>query len=175
MRRPEWMMAGTLMAALTFAPLTVAGQEPGQAVDRLYDAYRNGSVDAMLSAYSEDATFEDVNQRHRFTGAEELKAMLTAIVGMHIRMELEEGRRVVDGDLVVVEYVYSGQLNGAALGASVGKEGCPDLEYVLSATSWYTVKNGKIVHQKDFIDWATLLDLRQQLLETGTPSTPVGR
>ena len=169
MRRPEWMMAGTLMAALAFAPSTVAGQEPGQAVDRLYDAYRNGSVGGMLSAYAEDATFVDINQRHQFTGAEQLNAMLTAIVGMHIRMDLKEERRVVDVDMVVVEYVYGGQLNGAALGASVGKEGCPDLEYALPATSWYTVKHGKIVHQKDFIDWATFLDLRQRLLETVTP------
>lgn len=175
MRRTEWMMVGTLMAALAFTPLTVAGQGPGQAVDKLFDAYRNGSVEGMLSAYAADATFEDINQRHHFTGTEQLKAMLTAIVGMHLRMELEEERRVVEGDMVVVEYLYGGQLNGAALGASVGKEGCPDLEYALPATSWYTVKNGKIVHQKDFIDWATFLDLRRQLLETGTPATGDGR
>jgi len=168
-------MIGALMAAVTLAPSTEAGEGPGQAVDRLLDAYRAGSVDGMVSAYAKDATFEDVNQRHHFTGTEQLRAMLTGIVGMHLRMGLEETRRVVDGDLVVVEYEYRGQLNGAALGASVGKEGCPDLEYALPATSWYTVKNGKIVHQKDFIDWATFLDLRQQLLETGTPATGDGR
>ena len=167
MRRTGWMMVGTLVAAVALAPLTVAGEGPGHAVDRLYDAYRNESVDGMLSVYAEDATFEDINQRHHFTGAEQLEAMLTGIVGMHLRMELEETRRVVDGDMVVVEYEYRGQLNGAALGASVGKEGCPDLEYALPATSWYTVKNGKIVSQRDFIDWATFLDLRQQLLEAG--------
>ena len=174
MRRTGWMMVATLMAAVTFTPLTVAGQGPDQVVDRLYDAYRSRSVDGMLSAYAEDATFEDINQRHHFSGTDQLKAMLTAIVGMHIRMELREERRVVDGDVVVVEYVYGGQLNGAALAASVGKEGCPDLEYSLPATSWYEVKNGKIVHQKDFIDWATFLDLRQQLLEAGTPGTDDG-
>ena len=168
-------MVGTLMAAVSLAPLAVAGKGPGQVVDRLFEAYRNGSVDGMLSAYAEDATFEDINQRHHFTGAEQLEAMLTGIVRMHLRMELEETRRVVDGDMVVVEYEYRGQLNGAALGASVGKEGCPDLEYALPTTSWYTVKNGKIVEQKDFTDWATFLDLRQKLLEAGTPTVGGGR
>ena len=86
-------------------------------------------------------------------------------------MGLEEGRRVVAGDTVVVEYAYKGTLNGAALGASVGKEGCPDLEYTLPTTSWFRVENGRIAHQRDFIDWATFLDLRRQLLAAGTDAT----
>ncbi len=90
-------------------------------------------------------------------------------------MGLEEKRRVVAGDTVVVEYEYLGQLNGAVLGASVGKEGCPDLEYSMPATSWYRVRNGLIVQQKDFIDWATFLDLRQQLLAAGSPSSEDGK
>jgi ketosteroid isomerase-like protein len=161
------MMLATLMAVLALAPLARAGQGPDEVVDQLFEAYRERAVDGMLSAYAENATFEDINQRHHFTGTEQLKSMLTAIVGMHIRMGLKEERRVVDGDVVVVEYEYRGQLNGAALGASVGKEGCPDLEYTLPATSWYEVKGGKIVHQKDFIDWATFLELRERLLAGG--------
>ena len=168
MKRTGWMMAATLMAVVALAPSTWAGQGPEEAVDRLFSAYREGSVEGMLSAYATNATFEDINQRHHFTGTEHLRAMLTAIVGMHLQMDLEEERRVVDGDMVVVEYEYRGQLNGAALGASVGKHGCPDLEYALPATSWYEVKDGKIINQKDFIDWATFLELRQTLLEQGT-------
>jgi len=167
-------MVAILMAVITLAPPAVAAERPTEAVDRLFDAYRKGSVEGMLSAYSEDATFEDINQRHHFTGTVQLKAMLTALVGMHIRMDLDETRRVVDGDLVVVEYIYGGQLNGAALGASVGKEGCPNLEYALPVTSWYTVEDGEITHQKDFIDWATFLDLRQKLLAAGTSETEDG-
>ncbi len=167
MGRTGWMVF--LLATAAVVPVAVAGPDPGQVVDRLFDAYRNGSADGMLAVYAADATFEDINQRHLFTGTEQLQAMLSGIVGLHLRMDLEEKRRVVHGDMVVVEYEYRGQLNGAALGASVGKEGCPDLDYVLPTTSWYKVKNGKIVHQKDFIDWATFLDLRQRLLETGTP------
>ena len=174
MRRTRWMVVAVLMTAVALTPLARAGQRPGQTVDRLQEAYRNGSVERMLSVYAEDATFEDINQRHHFTGTEQLEAMLTGIVSMHLRMGLEEKRRVVDGDVVVVEYEYRGQLDGAALGASVGKEGCPDLEYVLPATSWYEVRNGKIVHQSDLIDWATFLDLRQQLLAAGTPATQDG-
>ena len=134
----------------------------------MFAAYRQGSIDGMLSAYSEDATFEDINQRHHFTGTEQLRAMLTALVGVHLSMGLEVRCRVVDGDLVVVEYEYRGRLNGHALGASVGKEGCPDLEYKLPVTSWYEVKDGKIINQRDFIDWATFLELREEMLAAGT-------
>ena len=71
----------------------------------------------------------------------------------------------------MVEYEYRGKLNGAALGAAVGKAGCPDLEYVLPTTSWYKVRGGKIVQQRDFVDWATFLDLRQQMLAAGTDAS----
>ena len=174
MRRTGWMVFLIAAAAVIPLAMTMAGPNPGRVVDRLFDAYRAGSADGMLAVYAADATFEDINQRHLFSGTEQLQAMLAGIVGLHLRMDLEEKRRVVDGDMVVVEYEYRGQINGAALGASVGKEGCPDLDYVLQTTSWYKVKNGKIVHQKDFIDWATFLDLRQQLLAAGTPSTQDG-
>lgn len=154
-----------LVCAVSRASTTTA---PGQVVDRYQAAYRAGSVEGMLDLYATDATFEDVNQRHRFQGTEQLRAMLTGIVAMHLSQDLEENRRVVAGDIVVVEYAYKGQLNGAALGASVGKEGCPDLIYTLPATSWFKIEDGRIVHQKDFIDWATFLDLREQLLAAGT-------
>lgn len=151
-------------------PLAAAG--PGDVVDRFQSAYRAGSVERMLDLYAADAIFEDVNQRHRAKGAEQLQALLAGIVGFHLSMGLTEDRRVVDGDTVVVEYAYEGQLNGAALGASVGKEGCPDLDYRLPATSWFKVENGKIAHQKDFIDWATFLELRQQMLAAGRDVDP---
>ena len=172
MRKTGSIVIGLLITAMASTSGAIAGGNPGKAVDSLQDAYRNGSVEGMLRTYSADATFEDINQRHHFTGTEQLQAMLSGIVGVHLRMDLVETRRVVDGDTVVVEYEYRGQLNGAALGAAVGKEGCPDLEYVLPATTWYKVRGGKIVHQKDFIDWATFLDLRQQMLAAGTDITP---
>lgn len=38
-------------------------------------AYRSGSVEEKLGLYAASATFEDVNQRHRVTGTEQLQAM----------------------------------------------------------------------------------------------------
>ena len=164
------MVVGLVLAAL--APVAGAAQGTSAVVDRLQAAYRDGSVQRMLAVYAEDATFEDVNQRHLFTGTEQLQAMLSALVSAHLHMDLEETRRVVSGDTAVVEYSYEGQLNGAVLGAAVGKEGCPDLTYEIPVTSWFRVKHGKIVHQKDFLDWATFLDLRQQMLAGGRDITP---
>lgn len=166
------IVVGLLMTAMASTSGAVAGGNPGKAVDSLQDAYRNGSAEGMLEIYTADAVFEDINQRHRFAGTEQLQAMLGGLVGVHLRMDLVETRRAVDGDTVVVEYEYRGQLNGAAMGAAVGKEGCPDLEYVLPTTSWYKVRGGKIVHQKDFIDWATFLDLRQQMMAGGSEVRP---
>lgn len=168
MRPTATVLAVILFAAPLAVAVAVAGDSPDRVIDRFYEAYRDGSVEAMLAVYAPDAVFEDVNQRHHVEGSEALRQMLTALVAMHHRIDLEEKRRAVHGDFVVVEYEYSGQLNGAVLGQSVGKEGCPDLEYTLPATSWYEVRDGRIVHQKDFIDLATLLELREQLLAAGS-------
>ena len=155
--------------AIALSPaLASAAETPGDAVDRLFAAYRVASVEQMLASYAPDAIFEDVNQRHRFQGSEQLALLLGGLVAMHHEMGLKEKRRVVSGDMVVVEYDYVGTLNGAALGQSVGKEGCPDLGYAIPATSWYEVKDGKITRQRDFIDWATFLELRETMLAAAT-------
>ncbi len=146
-----------------------AGDDPGQVIDRFYDAYRNGSIEGMLALYAPDAVFEDVNQRHRFTGAEQLRAMLTGIVGLHETIDLREVRRIMEGDMVVVEYEYAGRLSGAALSQATGREGCPDIDYTLPTTSWYRVKGGRIVHQKDFIDLATYMELQQKAAAAHAP------
>ena len=96
--------------------------------------------------------------------------VLGSLVAMHHEMGVKEKRRVVNGNTVVVEYEYVGTINGTALGQSVGKEGCPDLDYALPTTSWYTIENGKIAHQRDFIDWASYLELRETLLAAGSGS-----
>ena len=153
-------------------PPAVAAGSAEAVVDRFQSAYRDGSVERMLDLYSADATFEDVNQRHLFTGTQQLQAMLMGLVGAHHEMDLVETRRVVAGDTVVVESVYKGQLNGAVLGASVGKEGCPDLTYEIPVTSWFQVEGGKISRQKDFLDWATFLELRRQMLAAGKDVPP---
>ncbi len=162
-----WVGA-VLVAWVLSGPASVAGDSPGAAVDRFFGAYRDASLERMLASYAPNAVFEDVNQRHHFEGTEQLEQLLSQLVAMHHRMDVKEKRRVVDGNTVVVEYDYVGTLNGAVLGQIVGKEGCPDLEYALPTTSWYEVEDGKIVHQRDFVDWATLLELREQMLAAGS-------
>ncbi len=162
-----WVGA-VLVAWVLSGPASVAGDSPGAAVDRFFGAYRDASLERMLASYAPNAVFEDVNQRHHFEGTEQLEQLLSQLVAMHHRMDVREKRRVVDGNTVVVEYDYVGKLNGAVLGQIVGKEGCPDLEYVLPTTSWYEIEDGKIVHQRDFVDWATLLELREQMLAAGS-------
>ena len=107
----------TLVLAITLSPgIVLASGTPGDAVDRLFAAYRSASVGQMISSYTSDAVFEDVNQRHHFQGTEQLALLLGGLVAMHHEMGLREKRRVVFGDTVVVEYEYVGVLNGEALG-----------------------------------------------------------
>ena len=150
------------LTTLAMAPTLAAAADSAEVVERFYDAYRRGDAEAMLSAYSEDAVFEDVNQRHRFAGSEQLAPFLGQIAGLHKTMDIVVDRLLTLGETVVVEYRYTGILSGAALGQALGKEGCPDIEYSLPTTSWYRVSDGKITHQKDFIDLATLLEMRAE-------------
>jgi len=161
-----------LLVVLTMALLfsgspSEAGDAPGDVVDGYFSAYRDGSLERMLASFSSDAVFEDVAQRHRFQGTEQISQLFGSLLAMHHSMGLKEKRRVIHGNTVVVEFDYVGKLNGAVLGQSVGKDACPDLEYVLPATSWYEIENGKIARQRDFIDLATYQELRQQLLAAG--------
>jgi len=165
MEKPRFGLGAEIFMVLALlGPITGAGDSAGEAVDRFFGAYRDGSLERMLASYSADVVFEDVNQRHRFEGTEQMVQLLGGLVAMHHEMDVNEKRRVVSGSTVVVEYDYVGKLNGAVLGQAVGKDDCPDLEYVLPTTSWYEVKDGKIVHQRDFIDLATYQELREQML-----------
>ena len=162
----------SLIVLLPGAP-AMASDAPGRVVDSFFAAYSRGAVDEMLSIYSPEAVFEDVNQRHRFEGTESLRGFLAGLVEVHGRMEVHEKRRIVQGDLVAVEYEYRGELDGVELSRISGKQ-CQSLEYSLPATTWFTVRDGRIVHQKDFIDLATFLELKQQVAAgaAGTGDAP---
>jgi len=157
-----------LLLGVLSGPASIAGDSPGAAVDRFFGAYRDASLEDMLASYAPDAVFEDVNQRHHFEGTEQLGQLLGQLVAMHLTMDVKEKRRVIHGNTVVVEYDYVGTLNGHVLGQVAGKEDCPDLEYTLPTTSWYEIEGGKIAHQRDFVDWATFLELRAQMAAAGT-------
>ncbi len=171
MRQVKIVSAAAVLALVVLPGLAGAGGDrPGAAVDRFFGAYRDASLEGMLASYTPDAVFEDVNQRHHFEGTEQLGQLLGQLVAMHLKMDVKEKRRAIDGNTVVVEYDYVGTLNGDVLGQIAGKENCPDLEYVLPTTSWYEIKDGKIVHQRDFIDWATFLELREKMAAAGSGS-----
>lgn len=150
------------LALLAASPSRLAAGDSNPAVERLRAAYRSADPAAMLATYTKDALFEDVNQRHRYFGAEQLGAFLVGLAALHKSMDIEVDREVSEGDWVVVEYRYTGLLDGAALSQALGKEGCPDLAYSLPVTSWYRLSGGKIAHQRDFIDLATLHELQAQ-------------
>lgn len=163
-----WIL--TMALAALPAPAAAAQEEPGATVTRFQEAYRQGAIEEMLAIYAPGAVFEDVSQRHRVEGTDALRAMLANLRGMHHRLGLQEKRRLVQGEVVVVEYDYVGELNGAAMSQAAGKEGCPDLEYRLPATSWFEVRDGRITRQRDFIDFATFLELRERLLAGHAPT-----
>ena len=169
------MKSGFRIALMVIALGTVgsmAGAESspaGRVVDRFYQAYRQGSVDGMMQMYAADAVFEDVNQRHKLEGSEQLEGFLSRIVSLHSRMGLREKRRVGLGSIVVVEYEYTGIISGEALRQVSGKDTCQDVEYVLPVTSWYEIKEDRIIHQKDFIDLTTYREIQQQALGTTPP------
>ena len=157
------------IAVCSIAPAPAAGNDAGAVVDHFFDAYRSADAAAMLAMYSPDAVFEDVAQRHRFEGAEQLQAFLGSLVGVHTAMYIREQRRLVDGHRVVVDYLYTGTLSGAAMSLAMGKEGCRDTAYEIPVTSWYEVEGDKIVRHTDFIDLATLLEVRQRVAGTAGP------
>ncbi len=155
-----------VIAVCLAAAAPANSDDAGAVVDRFFDAYRAADLMAMLATYSPDAVFEDVAQRHHFEGTEQLQAFLGALVGVHTAMDIREQHRLVDGNRVVVHYLYAGTLSGAAMSLALGKEGCQDTTYEIPVTSWYEVEGGQIVHQTDFIDLATLLEVKQLVAGT---------
>jgi steroid delta-isomerase-like uncharacterized protein len=148
-----------LLAAMPVAADPSTG-DPSQVVDLFFDAYRSRNVDGMVNLYSPDAVFTDVGQRHRFEGRDQLRTFLRGLVALHHSMDVEIKRQLVSGDQVVVEYLYTGTLSGEALHQRTGNESCSDTQYAIPVTSWFDVRDGKIVRQTDFIDLATLAEVR---------------
>ena len=145
-------------AVSTFAE--IAEREPAVVVDRFFEAYRTGDVDTMLEIYASDAVFVDVAQRHRHEGRAEIEPFLRQIVNLHEELGLEVSRKVVSENRVVVEYAYTGTLSGEALHQMTGNASCRDTDYSIQVTSWFEIRDGQIISQTDFIDLATLLEVK---------------
>ena len=164
--RPSLLTPIVLLAApLLSLPAAAAPGKPdpadaGAVVDRFFDAYRAMDLERMLDAYTPDVVFVDVAQRHEVEGTASLQQLLAPLLSVHSEMGIDVRRRVVSGSLVVVDFVYAGTLSGEALRAATGRETCRDTSYRLPATSWFEVRDGRISRQTDFIDLATLEEIR---------------
>lgn len=156
-----------LLTVLVLAafPDVGAHAQAADTVDRFFEAYRTGHVEPMLRVYAEDAVFEDVAQRHRYAGREELAAFLGQLTAVHLEMDVREKNRLTRDDTVVVEFEYVGVLSGEALSQLTGREGCSDQEYAIPATSWFRIEDGRIASQRDFIDLASLQELQARLTQ----------
>lgn len=171
--RKALLLATSLILA---APLTSAAETGDTeslaahaAVDRYFAAYRAMDLESMLGAFSSDAVFVDVVQRHRYEGAQGLRELLGRLVSMHTTMDVDIRRRAVSGSVVAVDYVYRGTLSGEALRAVSGKTTCQDTDYEIPVTSWFEIAGDRIRTQTDFIDLATLEDVRARAL--GEPTS----
>ncbi len=160
----------TLSLLALLATPTFAGEaDPAAAVDRYFEAYQAMDLERMIGSFTPDATFVDVAQRHRFEGEEGLRQLLGGLLALHTEMDVEVQRRVVAGNLVAVDYLSRGSLSGEALRAATGKETCRDTTYEIPVTSWFEIDNGRIRHQTDFIDLATLNEVRAKAAGAAGP------
>lgn len=166
MKRSPSLALSLFVASFLILPAVgaaaTAAADPGAVVDAYFDAYRAMDVERMLGSYAPDALFVDVAQRHRLEGTDGLRQLLVPLVSVHSAMGIDVRRRVVSGNLVVVDYVYEGTLSGEALRAATGKETCRDTPYRLPVTSWFEVRDGRISRQTDYIDLATFQEIRAQ-------------
>lgn len=77
-------------------------------------------------------------------------------------MRVDVKRRIVADQHVVVEYAYAGSVSGEALHERTGNPSCRDTPYAIPVTSWFEIRDGHIVKQTDFIDLATLTEVRRR-------------
>lgn len=147
-----------LVTAVAVVGLALAPQAEGarkssadRAVDAYMTAYRSAKPEAMIAVYDDDATFVDVSQRHEVHGKADLTEMVHRLVGLHASMNVEEKQRAIRGDLAIVEVVYTGTIDTAAL----GRGDLPPVEYVLPAVLIFETSGGRIRKQTDYLDFRT--------------------
>lgn len=169
MRQQAILRAGPILMLIAVLGFTAAGagaaarDRTAAAVDAYYAAYRSADPDAMVSVYTDNATFVDINQRKEVQGKKDLRMMVSTLAISHSEMDVEEVRRVIDGDLAIVEVVYTGIVDTAAIGRS-------DLEpvsYEIPAVLIFEVDRGLIRKQIDYLDYRSLSEL---LTLVGPPS-----
>lgn len=150
----------SLVVLLATPGIVHATDDAGAAVDRYFTAYAAMDLDQMLLAFAPNAVFVDVLQRHHVEGTAGLRELLGGLVAVHSEMGIDVQRRIVSGNLVAVDYLYQGTLSGEALKAATGKESCRDTTYSIPVTTWFEIQGGRIHRQTDFIDLATLNEVK---------------
>lgn len=147
----------------------VASSHPANDVDRFlsdyYEVYRSGTAEELAALYADDVVFDDVSQRHHFEGRASLTEALKGLKNIHVEMSVEEKRRVVSGDSVVVEVLYRGTLDCAKL----GRPDHENLSYSLPAVLLFELSNGRVRRQTDYIDYRTISETFAKLQPTSQP------
>ena len=141
---------------------TSAAEDASAAVERYFDAYGAMDLERMLLAYTPDAVFVDVLQRHEVEGTEGLRELFGGLVAVHSEMDIDVQRRVISGNLVAVDYLYQGTLSGEALKVMTGKDTCRDTSYRIPVTTWFEIRGGRIHRQTDYIDLASLNEVKAE-------------
>ena len=147
----------------------VGSAGPANEVDRLlsayYEAYRTGTAEELAGFYTDDVVFDDVSQRHHVEGKAPFTEALAGLKNIHVEMNIEEKRRMVSGESVVVEIFYKGTLDCAKL----GRPDHENLSYALPAVLLLEVSNGRIRKQTDYIDYRTFTETFAKLQPTPQP------
>ncbi len=158
-----------LWSVWVFLAGLVASSEPANGVDRFlsdyYDAYHAGTAEELAAFYTDDVVFDDISQRHHVEGRASFTDALRGLKNIHVEMSVEEKRRMVSGDSVVVEILYKGTLDCAKL----GRPDHENLSYVLPAVLLFDFSNGKIRRQTDYIDYRTFTETFAKLQPTPQP------
>jgi steroid delta-isomerase-like uncharacterized protein len=158
-----------LWSVWVFLASVVVSSERASGVDRFlsdyYEIYRMGTAEELAAFYADDVVFDDISQRHHFEGRAALTEALAGLKNIHVEMEVEEKRRMISGDSVVVEILYKGTLDCAKL----GRPDHENLSYALPAVLLFEVSNGKIRRQTDYIDYRTFTETFAKLQPTPPP------
>lgn len=159
---PRWLLiAGTLAIAsgLTHSGPAAAAAPAGDAVNAYVEAYRSADPDAMVAVYTEGATFVDVSQRKEVTGKTALRQMLATLAISHAAMDVEVKRSVVEGKTAIVEVLYTGTIDTAA----IGRSDLAPISYEIPAVLIFETAGKLIARQIDYLDYRTLSELMAKL------------
>lgn len=134
-------------------------------LQRLEREYEEMDVDGFVSLFTEDFTQHDVNRRVRVSGIEAWHKQTVQVNAGHRWMARVHGRRLVEGDVVIVEIEWSGLVRGEALGQG------EDREYRYSGLGVLEIDGGRIRSQVIYADFVTLAEqLHLHITPTKSPT-----